>query len=307
MQSYADRRFATVAFGLLEGFWLPPLAAQDSSRWSALGLEDFAARYFAVRSAPLGGGPADLVTAAFFGFHPSKVERYVPAVWERTSPDEALAALTNAADEVLTAALGGWVRSADAREAATLLREAVEARRAGIAGRPLFAGYCALPWPDPDRHHLTIWHASTLLREFRGDSHIAVLVANGVDSCECHLLLAAAAVGGCECHAPFVALGARPDVTRPPNPAAVTDREWPIADRKRALQRLVDRGLLTPQATITPAGAAFHEQIELVTDRVSAAPGTAEDVDRLRALLSQPVLQLRASANIAGVVNRDAP
>ena len=61
--------------------------------------------------------------------------------------------------------------------AAELARTATEGCTA--AGRPLYAAHASLPWPDAP--HLALWHAITLLREFRGDGHIACLVDAGLD------------------------------------------------------------------------------------------------------------------------------
>jgi hypothetical protein len=294
----ADGRMAMVGFGLNDAFWLTPLTSPlGLPRWSAIGLEDFSTRYFAVRSAPLGGGPNELVSSAFFGWHPSKIDRYLAAAWARTDPREVLQTVQEVADEVLRAALGGWVHTDDAAQAAEMLRTAAELRKDSIAGRPLFAGYAALAWPDPAAHHLTLWHAATLLREFRGDSHNALLVSHGIDACECHLLLAAAVVGGCECHAAFAAFGVRVDVSSPPDPANVADREWPAQERQDALDRLADRGLLTPDGAITGQGMTLHEEIERATDRISALPtrrGT-EDVERYIELVADPLRRLRSS------------
>ena len=67
----------------------------------------------------------------------------------------------------------------------------VDTLRAGLAaadlmGRPLFAGMGALPWPD--RAHGRLWHATSLLREHRGDSHVAACVAAGLDGIEANVL-----------------------------------------------------------------------------------------------------------------------
>jgi hypothetical protein len=289
---------AMVAVGVNDVFHTIPLVSSHAlPRWSAIGLEDPATRYFAVRSAPLATGPDELVTSAFFGFHPPKIERYMAAVRSRTNPEEVLQTVQDVADDALRAILGTWVDTDDAAEAAEMLRTAAQLRRESIPGRPLFAGLSALAWPDPSAHHLTLWHATTLLREFRGDSHNALLVSHGIDACECHLLLAAAAAGGCPCHAPFAAMGIRVDVTTPPDPTVGTDREWPVQDRQDALARLADRGLVTPDGTITDMGMALHEEIECATDRISALPNRhgTEDVERYRALVSEPMFRMRAA------------
>jgi hypothetical protein len=56
---------------------------------------------------------------------------------------------------------------------------------APIEGRALYAGLRA-----PDEPVARLWHAETLLREHRGDSHNPVLVAHGIGGTEAHALLA---------------------------------------------------------------------------------------------------------------------
>lgn len=155
MKSFADRHFATVVTGIADAFWLPPLISRSgAARFAKLGLTDFGQVYFAVRSSPLGRVPAEVVTSAFFGFHPSKVRRYIPSVWNRTTPEEVHGTLVSVADETLGAALGDWVGSPESEQAAALLRQAAEQRASGMPGRPLFAAYSSLRWPDPAKHHL---------------------------------------------------------------------------------------------------------------------------------------------------------
>jgi hypothetical protein len=69
---------------------------------------------------------------------------------------------------------------------AGLAREAASACTA--EGRPLYAGHAGLDWPDAP--HVAAWHAATLLREHRGDGHIAALVAaglSGIDALVTHV------------------------------------------------------------------------------------------------------------------------
>ncbi len=61
---------------------------------------------------------------------------------------------------------------------------------APTAGRPVYAANVALEWPD--EHRLALWHAATLLREHRGDGHVATLVAADLDPCAAHALRIAA-------------------------------------------------------------------------------------------------------------------
>ena len=49
-------------------------------------------------------------------------------------------------------------------------------------GRPRYAGHAELDWPNAP--YAQLWHAITLLREYRGDGHIAALVTHGLSGLE---------------------------------------------------------------------------------------------------------------------------
>lgn len=141
--------------------------------------------YFALRAAPLGAVPASVVAATFFNFHPRMITRAIPDAWRFSGPEQILEARFQTADSALRREGGAQIAESQVAEAAELAREAVSG--CSLAGRPLFAAYQALPWPiEP---HLVLWHAATLLREFRGDGHVAALLAEGLDGCEAHLSL----------------------------------------------------------------------------------------------------------------------
>jgi hypothetical protein len=128
-------------------------------------------------------------------------------------------------------------------------------------------------------------------------------VANGIDACECHLLLSSAVAGGCQCHRPFARGGLRVDVVTAPNPRVLTDREWPIEDRQAALGRLRDRGLLTEDGTITAVGMALHTALEEQTDRAATLhwerTRTAE-IEQLAHWMREPAQRPRQTWNIGG-------
>ena len=147
---------------------------------NALGMRGFWMGYFAFRSAPLGAVPPDVVGAAFFGFHRSRVHRALPDAWSYTTVEQALAA-RNAAVDAAMADLGP-IEGLD--EAAELAWQAASA--ADVSGRPLAAAHQAEPRPDNPR--VALWQATAVLREHRGDGHVAVLVARGIGPIESHLL-----------------------------------------------------------------------------------------------------------------------
>lgn len=233
------------------------------------GLRGFWRGYFAGRAAPIGAVDAAPVIASFFSFAPPFVRRALPAVWGMVTPEQALAARTAgavAAIRRLTAdADNGAGEAAGATEAlsaaADLLAAAIE--ELDMAGRPLGAPNAALPMPDEPVARL--WHATTVLREHRGDGHIAALVAAGVDGCEALVLR--------------VARGAGPgrDLLQPAR--GWTDDEWDAA-----AERLASRGWLNADGAITPAGQAAHEAVEDATDMAAARPWARLGPDRTEEL-----------------------
>ncbi len=135
--------------------------------------------YFASRSAAMGPVSAETVIATFFNFNPAVIQCVIPAAWEIATPGQVLAARLEAVDRSLRQAWGDDIGSSRVREAAGLARRAADRASNRPQGRPLFAGHASLPWPDPP--HLVLWHAQTLLREYRGDGHVALLFTEGLD------------------------------------------------------------------------------------------------------------------------------
>ncbi|MGO4757329.1 hypothetical protein AB4212_53470, partial [Streptomyces sp. 2MCAF27] len=136
--------------------------------------------YFAWRAAPLGAVGPELVTAAFYSFSPRTIAEYVPAVWSTAAPEAVVAARLRAVDRTFRALLGDRVGGQDIAEAAALAKEAAEA--APLAARPLAAANRDLGWSDEP--HLALWQATMVLREQRGDGHLAALLTAGLDPCE---------------------------------------------------------------------------------------------------------------------------
>ncbi len=231
----------------------------------ALGLRGFWMGYAAQRIAPLGAVGPEVATAAFFGFHPSRIARALPDAWRFTTPADALAARSAGADAALRRLWGPDVLgSPELAEAAELAWRA--AAGADCAGRVLAAANQALSRPGTP--HLALWQACTTLREHRGDGHVAVLVAHGVAPVRSHLIKAA--VG--EADGDVLREGRRFDAAA-----------WDAGTRELAAD-----GLLDATGNLTPSGRDLHARIEAATDAAAAAPwrelGAA--TDRLAALLA---------------------
>lgn len=231
--------------------------------WEELGFPHRGMGYFASRSAAMGQVEAAVVSATFFNFNPTLVARFIPAAWELASPAQVLAARYEAADAALRRLLGDALDSEDMSWAADAAIEA--ARAAAPDGRPLFAAHAVLPVPAEP--HLRLWHALTLLREFRGDGHVQALVAASLSGLQA--VVSYAATGN----------GFSRDFYR--RSRGWSEEEWALGEESlRALGWLDDDGQLTD------TGRAGREMIEATTDRLALAPWTAigeEAADRLRA------------------------
>lgn len=252
-------------------------APEARAAYADAGLKGFWMGYFASRGAALGPVPAPVITAVFYGFAPRMVERAIPDAWRFSSPERVLAARLDAADQGLRRLLGETIDSADLRRAAGLARRAIEG--CDVAGRPLFAAHSDLPWPEPP--HLALWHAATLLREHRGDGHIAALLTTPLD--------------GCESLVSFTSPdGTWREIIQPNR--GWTDEEWEAARR-----RLQDRGWLDADGALTPTGIEGRAGVERQTDLLAMSPVErlgAEGAEELYHLLLPIAPQIIAGGGI---------
>lgn len=235
-----------------------------------LGLKGWWMGYFGGRGAPLGAVGPKVVTATFYNFCPSMVERALPDAWMYATPGAVLDSRLDAMDVALRRLLGDrLVESEEVALAADLARLALEG--CDVAGRPLFAGHTQLPWPV--QPHLALWHAATLLREHRGDGHVAALFTAGLDGCEA--LVTMCATG------------------RVPRAMMQQARGWTDDEWADATHRLRDRGWLDASDALTEDGQSGREEIEHLTDALDAGPwrslGT-ESCSQLAALV-QPLTE----------------
>lgn len=221
--------------------------------------------YFPYRAAPLGAVGAESVASAFYSFSPRMVAEHIDPAWKIAIPEAVLRARVRGVDRAYRAIFGDRVDSAELAELATLVRRAAEA--ANTAGRPLAAANAALDWPEAP--HLQLWHAATILREHRGDGHIAALMVAGLDPVEA--LVSFAAIGAAS-------------VER------FESRGWRAEEWESARDRLTARGLVDADGAATDAGRELRGTVEEHTDQLAAAPWqslTAAEIDRLVELLGE--------------------
>ncbi|MFH8735371.1 MULTISPECIES: SCO6745 family protein [unclassified Streptomyces] len=230
-------------------------SAEAHAAYAALGVES-GPGYFASRAAALGPVAPEVVIATFYNFNPKVVRAALPAAWRTAPPEAFLAARLAGIDGTLRRILGAEVlASEETRRAAELSRRAAEAALPYLHGRPLFAAHAALPWPDEP--HLVLWHAQTLLREFRGDGHVTALLDAGLSNVEALVTHAAAGPVGAE--------------------TLRTTRSWSPDEWTEAVEGLRTRGWLAGGSDLafTAEGEEWRSAVEEATDRLAAAPYTA--------------------------------
>ncbi|WP_433155675.1 SCO6745 family protein [Actinomadura nitritigenes] len=196
-------------------------APEASEEAAALGyaVDERWPSYFPYRAAPLGAVDASTVSELFYSFNPEMVERYMASAWQTATPEQVLAARRSAMDRALRRILGDRIGSPELRQAAQTARRVAEA--ADVTDRPMAAANAALPWSDEP--HMVLWQAATILREHRGDGHIAALRAHDIGPAEA--LVSHAAVGAA--------------------PAEVfASRQWTAEQWNAARDRLAARGLV---------------------------------------------------------------
>lgn len=236
-------------FELVEPIGVIPYSAEDPNEaMFALGFTNFWDTYFAGRAAPLGIVPAEVVDALFYNFAPGEVARHIPKVWRTTTPEAAIAARQAGCVKALRRILGDHVDSEAFGRAAELLTKA--AVSAPVEGRPMYAALRALPIPEEVVARM--FHAASLLREHRGDGHIAALMVERIGRLEAHVLYA---------------LGM--DM-----PAEKFGRvhHLPRAQLAAVIDGMRDRGLIGDDGWLSEHGRAVKERVESLTDDLALKP-----------------------------------
>ena len=252
-------------------------APEKKASYEACGLKGGWMGYFASRAAAMGSVSAGVVIATFYNFAPRMVRRAIPDAWSFSTPERVLEARLEVVDRALRRILGERVLSDEVRHALDLLRRATDSCRP--EGRPLYAAHADLEWPSTP--HLALWHAATLLREYRGDGHIAALTTHEIDGCEANVLITAEG------------LASRIEQR--------LYRGWSEAEWDAAGVRLIERGLLDDDRALTTRGRDLRASAEEMTD-VLAAPMlerlTAEEIEELERLLRVILQDLESAAAI---------
>ncbi|WP_406296345.1 hypothetical protein OG948_12865 [Embleya sp. NBC_00888] len=250
MDARTGRRCHTVLNPLHSLVYFAPEADPE---FVAVGLRKGRMGYFASRAAPMGAVGAAIVRATFYNFSPALIGRHIPAAWALATPEAVYAARLRVVDQALRRVLGeDLVRSAELREAAEL---ALSCAWAGAPeARPLYAAHAELDPPDPaEQPHIALWHAATLIREYRGDGHLVALVEAELDGIEALFTHTATGRG----FVPEFAIG---------------NRGWTAEQWEATRDRLATRGLVDAAGALTDAGRELRQSVEERTDRLGLAP-----------------------------------
>jgi hypothetical protein len=234
------------------------------------GYKGFWMGYFAGRAAPMGPVGPEIVFATFYNFSMAQVERAVPDAWTFAPPHAALAARQEGSVAALRRAIADIEVGESLETAATLARAAAES--APIEGRTLFAANRGLPWPEQPL--AAIWHAATLLREHRGDGHVAALTSAGIHGREANVL---------QCAAGIV-----------PRHVFSVARHYDQAEWDRVSAGLVDRGLLDRNGNLTTQGKTIRAAVEDRTDALALSAYEALDDRQLQQLVDAVLPLTRA-------------
>ena len=216
-----------------QGWWARP----PSDRVAALGLGFFDG-YVWGRAASLGTPSPALVVATFGVFEPAMLSAVYEGAVAVASRDDVLAARAAGASE----ALEPFVSAEDAAALADPLLAALDA--VDGLGRPLFSALRDLPRPASAQGRL--WRAAELVREHRGDGHLAAVVASGIGMREINVLTELWLGFGVGEYSATRGLG--------PEHLAAT------------VAALEGQGLVA-DAMLTAAGRSLRDELEAATDR----------------------------------------
>jgi hypothetical protein len=198
------------------------------------------AAYFTSRGSLMGQVAPHVVAAAFGVFKPEIVVAGVTLGWSRTDAPTIFAARRAGAVAQLKRVCGD--ADSNAAQTATYLERAADALTE--PSRPLFSGLRS-QWDDPDDSWTRLFHLGDMLRECRGDAHVAAWTAAGLDAVEIGLSTEA-----------YMGL---------PLQTYIRTRGWNDDELAAAVARLEERGWLAA-GFLTETGRTEREAIECATD-----------------------------------------
>ena len=241
---------------------------------SGLGVPKGAA-FFAVRGAPMGAATPAIFASAFHGFTLDRLRDGLTAAWEATTPLAVIESTHTAIPMMAERVFGESQNLQEIDRVGSLLAQIVS--QLDVSGRPLAAGNKAVT--SPAEPWAKLWRAWNTLREYRGDAHVATLVANNLTVDEAQVL---SATWG----------ATKYDVELLRSTRGLDDTRWELAQAQ-----LIARGLLDAEGSISQAGMNLREDIEQKTDEAcmnawnQLSMGELEDVRQVTYQLSAHIIE----------------
>jgi hypothetical protein len=236
-------------------------APEAQTLYKEIGL-NYPQGYFASRGAALGQVSGQVVAATFAVFNPDLVIPMVTQAWALTDSATMLDARLRGATASLEKLLGDLATEAQISRATEILKRGAAA--GPVAGRPLYAGLLSLGYPGSLWGDF--WRAADLVREHRGDAHMAAWTSRGITAPE--VLLLTEARWGIPLH------------------SYSQTRAWPSEVMEATIDSLRARKLLEGDE-LTVEGDALREEIEAITDGAEqpVVDAIGADIDELFSLI----------------------
>jgi hypothetical protein len=172
-------RASMASHRLIGWIYWDPVAIEG---YTALGVDGGLGYYIASRGAPLAPAGHQAVAAAFYSIHPVFIEVCIQAAADATTFD--------AVTEVRNAAVGEGLRRyvPEICDELAGLRDPLWAAADALSssGRVLFAAH--RQWPRPADPVVSAWLAVNCIREYRGDTHFAILASEALTGTQAGLL-----------------------------------------------------------------------------------------------------------------------
>lgn len=254
------RRASFVSHRLIGWIYWDPRAIELNA---ALGIPNGLGYYVTSRAAPLLPAGADVIAAAFYSINPMAIRFAVDLAAEHTD--------WRAIYEARNQAVGEGLRQYAPEIVDGLSELGPEIWRAADelseSGRVLFAAHRSAPRVDDPL--VSAWLGVNCLREWRGDTHFAVLLCEGIDRVQAGIL-----------HDAHLNYGGWIPRSRGADDAALA----------RAFADLESRGLAV-DGVVNDAGLALRQRLEDRTDEISASMWRAVGESATRAFvdLVEPV------------------
>jgi hypothetical protein len=212
-------------------------------RYAALGVDVGGISYIVSRGAPLAPAGHQAVAAAFYSISPAFIEVSMDVAEQRTTYE----ALEKARNDAVAEGLRKYVPEVCDGLAALAPDLWAAADALPVSGRVLFGAHRERPRPSDD-DLLSAWLAVNCIREWRGDTHFAVLAAEDISAAQAGILHNA--------HLNY------------PKDWIPKSRGAADPEITTAIKDLEQRGLAT-DGEINDAGLALRQHIEDRTDQLT--------------------------------------